>query len=69
MEKLMLDAIKEIYFTAVNARNTLADGKCIQADRKMQSIITKCTVLIKYIQDNQSVEANNELADKNNAAN
>lgn len=50
---------KEIYWTTHNARTLLFEGKCLQVDRKLQSVLTKCALILKLI-----AEKNGELANQ-----
>ena len=45
--------IKELYLCILNSKNLLLDGKIIQADRKLQSALTRCAFILKQNQDNE----------------
>lgn len=51
--------IKNLYISLYNTKNLLYDGKYIQADRNLQSNLTKLNSLLLILE-------NEELANKNN---
>lgn len=57
--------IKEILISLQNVKNLLFDAKYVQAERKIQSIITKG---IKILND-VNKESNEKLAEKSNDTN
>lgn len=55
----LVSLAKEIYWTTHNARTLLFEGKYLQVDRKLQSVLTKCALILKM-----TTEKNDELANQ-----
>lgn len=54
----MEELIRDIYLTILNTRTLLYDGKYIQADRRLQSLLTKCAFYIQKKEDKNVDEKN-----------